>query len=155
MKMTAPIEIGICVQDLDAMVAFYRDVLGLDYISSFDVPPEKSAPATFADNGYRVVRLQTNRGERIKLAGPASRPLSRSREREVLARQGNVFLTFIVDDLKAEIAKLTAAGVLLRTSEKRVQVRDGVYLAFAEDPEGNYLEFVEYKDLAAYRPDIS
>ena len=154
MKMSAPLEIGICVQDLDIMIGFYRDVLGLRYVSTFEVPPEKSAPATFADDGYRIVRLQTNRGERIKLAQPAAKPLERRDETEVLARRGNAFLTFIVDDLKAQIASLEKAGARLRTGGTRVEVRDGVYLAFAEDPEGNYLEFVEYADIAAYRPDI-
>lgn len=155
MKMTAPLEIGICVQDLERMTAFYCDVLELDEVSTFEVPPEKSAPATFAADGYRIVRLQTNRGERLKLAGPNAKPLSRAAETDVLARQGNVFLTFIVDDLKAQIAALEKAGAKLRTGSRRVEVRDGVYLAFAEDPEGNYLEFVEYRDLAAYRPDVA
>ena len=153
MKMVAPLEIGICVDNLDGMIAFSRDVIGLEYVSTFDVPPDKSAQASFTDRGYRIVRLQTNSGERIKLARPLDAPAAPAEADEILARRGNVFLTFIVADLDAQIDQLVAAGVKMRTGKKRIVVRDGVYLAFAEDPEGNYLEFVEYADIAAYRPD--
>jgi hypothetical protein len=40
------------------------------------------------------------------------------------------------------------------TGTKVVEVRPGTFLVFARDPEGNILEFVEYADVVAYRPDL-
>jgi hypothetical protein len=39
-------------------------------------------------------------------------------------------------------------------SEEPVEVRKGVFALYTVDPEGNYIEFVEYPDIAAYRPDL-
>jgi lactoylglutathione lyase len=39
-------------------------------------------------------------------------------------------------------------------SEEPVEVRKGVFGQFLLDPEGNFLEFVEYPDIASYRPDL-
>jgi len=37
-------------------------------------------------------------------------------------------------------------------SDGVVLLRPGVRLLLANDPEGNWLEFLQYDDLAAYRP---
>ncbi len=70
----------------------------------------------------------------------------------ILSRTGFVFLTYIVPDLQAVLAKLKAAGVTVRTGETPVEFKPGVSLIFAEDPEGNLIEFVERNDLETYRP---
>jgi lactoylglutathione lyase len=41
-RMVAPIEIGICCEDLDSLARFYTDVLGCTLVGVVDVPPEKS-----------------------------------------------------------------------------------------------------------------
>jgi len=48
---------------------------------------------------------------------------------------------------------LKAHGVKL-LSEEPIEVRPGVFAFYALDPEGNYLEFVEYPDRSAYRPGL-
>lgn len=155
MKMVAPLEVGICVDNLPDMVAFYRDVLGAGYVTSNDVPAEKAEPAGFSATGYQIVRLQLNTGERIKLVKPNG-PAETSRKTDfVLDRQGPVFLTFIIDGLDDMIATLKKAGAPLRTGPKKIEIRDGVYLCFTQDPEGNYLELVEYRDISEYRSDIA
>ena len=153
MKMVAPLEVGISVSDLERMIEFYRDVLGLDYINLHDMSPEKGAAATICAKGYRVARLQAETGERIKLLQAATPPESRDSAGDILQYRGPVYLTFIVDDLDNVIHKLKAHGVHLRTGDEKVEVREGTFLVFAEDPEGNYVEFVEYGDIKAYRPD--
>lgn len=60
--MEAPLEVGICVEDLDTMIGFYQDVLDFKLISEIDVPPAKSREAGFTEGGYRIVRMQTNYG---------------------------------------------------------------------------------------------
>ncbi|WP_246479615.1 VOC family protein [Kaustia mangrovi] len=155
MKMTAPIEIGICCRDLDRLMAFYVDVLGCQAVNDIHVPPKKAADASMAEGGYRVARIQTPRGERLKLIQPAGGPRDgQAAERWILARGGIAYITFIVDDLKAMNARLKEAGVAFLTGEDPVEVRPETFLTFVRDPEGNVLEFVEYGDIREYRPDL-
>ena len=71
LNMIAPFEMGICVDNLDTMIAFYRDILGFELISEIDVLADRSTKAGFTVGGYRIVRMQTHYGERIKLVQPA------------------------------------------------------------------------------------
>ena len=155
LKMIAPFEIGVCVEDLDVMIGFYQNVLGLKLVSEIDVPADKSCDAGFTSSGYRIVRMETNYGERIKLVRPVANPGARRSGEEVLSNRGNVFLTFIVDDLKSTVARVRETCAPMRTSGDIMEVRDGVFLSIMDDPEGNHLEFVEYRDLAAYRPELT
>jgi len=154
LNMIAPLEVGFCVKDMDLMLDFYTRVLGLAFVSSFNVAGDDSAVAGFTPDGYQVVRLQTNYGERIKLVKPGSDPAPRVSGSHVLSCLGNTYLTLIVRDLKATLASLKAAGMFIRTKGEIMEVRDGVYLSIVNDPEGNHLEFVEYRDIKEYRLDI-
>ena len=154
LKMIAPFEMGICVDDLENMIAFYGDVLGFKLISKIDVPADKSNEAGFTSSGYTIVRMQTNYGERIKLVRPMTSPNPRTSGKEVLSKKGNVFLTFIVEDLKLTVSRIKDADAPIRTQGSIMEVRDGVFLSIIDDPEGNHLEFVEYSDITNYRPDL-
>ena len=154
LKMIAPFEMGICVDDLENMIAFYGDVLGFKLISKIDVPADKSNEAGFTSSGYTIVRMQTNYGERIKLVRPMTSPNPRTSGKEVLSKKGNVFLTFIVEDLKLTVSRIKDADAPIRTEGSIMEVRDGVFLSIIDDPEGNHLEFVEYSDITNYRPDL-
>jgi catechol 2,3-dioxygenase-like lactoylglutathione lyase family enzyme len=65
-----------------------------------------------------------------------------------------MYLTFIIGDVKAAMARLREAGVSFMTGTEPVQSRPGLYVAFLRDPEGNIIELVQYDDVAAYRPDL-
>ena len=71
----------------------------------------------------------------------------------VFERQGLAYLTFIVADINEVTARLTEHEVKLVRPEP-VEVRKGFVALFAEDPEGNFVEFVEYDDISTYRPDL-
>ena len=154
MRMVAPIEIGICCTDLEKLRNFYVDVLGCTAVNDIEVPADKSRQAALANNGYRVARLQTPWGERLKLLQPVLSPETATSTDWILSRRGLSYITFIVDDLKAIIARLKTAGVTFLTGTDRVEVRPGTFLSFIRDPEGNVLEFVEYSDIREYRADL-
>lgn len=155
MKMLAPLEIGLSCRDLDSLSAFYRGVLGFAVVGEATVPADKAAQAAMSGGGYRVMRLQTPYGERIKLLQPEHAAAPASPTPRVLDRVGNAYLTFIVEDLAAMLARLQAAGLVPLTGSAPVDIRPGIRMAFCRDPEGNILEFVHMADIAAYRPDLA
>jgi lactoylglutathione lyase len=155
LELVSPLELGLSVRDMDSMSSFYIEVLGLRHISTLTVSPQLGAASTFSSDGYRIMRLQFNTGERLKLVGAGRPPVGDAADGEVLDRQGLAFLTFIVPDLKGLVDELLAAGVEVSTGAELVEIRTGVFVAFALDPEGNRLELVEYADLGSYRSDLS
>ncbi len=154
MKMAAPLEVGISCADLDRMIAFYCEMLDCSLIGVIDMPAEKARATPLAKEGYKVCRLQTPYGERIKFLQPDGERAAVPAAPEVLLREGAFFLTFIVADLDALLAKFDAAGVAMLTGYEKTEARPGLYLAFALDPEGNVIELVQYDDIASYRPDL-
>lgn len=155
MHMTVPMEVGICCRDLDALLAFYTDVVGLKLVNRVSVPADKARATGLTAHGYDVARLQTPYGERIKLLQPSVPPETAVRGAAILDRQGATYLTFIVRDLAGVVRNLQARGVVFDSTPAPMEVRPGTWLAFFRDPEGNVLELVEYDDPADYRPDLA
>jgi len=154
LRMVAPLEPGIVCVDIDRMFNFYTGVLGLRFATDAEAAPEMSAKFGTGPNGFRIIRLQTPYGERIKLVQPKKTVLTQSPNPEwVFERQGIAYITFIIDDVHEVVARLRQHQVGL-ISEGPVNIREGITAIFARDPEGNFLEFVEYSDLASYRPDL-
>ncbi len=154
-NMVAPLEIGISCDDLDRMVRFYTDLMGCSLVNVIDMPAEKAKNTPFAKAGYRVGRLQTPMGERIKFLEPVADRAPVADVPEVLLREGRFFLAFIVQDLDTLLETLEAAGVDMLTGYEKIEVRPGFHLALAVDPEGNVIEFNEYADIASYRGDLA
>lgn len=154
MRMTAPMEVGLCCADLDTLARFYVDVLGFRQVNVIEVPAAKATATALTNDAYRVTRLQSPWGERVKLLQPAT-PAAKAPTAKpfILDRLGTSYLTFIVDDLRALLVALQAEGLDVMTGDEVVEVRPGTFLVFCRDPEGNILEFVEYADVAAYRDD--
>ncbi|QVQ25895.1 VOC family protein [Achromobacter deleyi] len=155
LHMTVPMEVGICCADLDALLAFYTDVVGLKLVNRVTVPADKARATGLTQHSYEVARLQTPYGERIKLLQPGAAPESAVRGTAILDRQGATYLTFIVRDLASVVRGLESKGVVFDSAPAPMEVRPGTWLAFFRDPEGNVLELVEYDDPAAYRPDLA
>jgi lactoylglutathione lyase len=151
MHAVAPFEFGLVATDIDAMLAFYVGVLGLTVLSDLDVAAEKSRLTGLAPDGYRVVRLESNRDDRLKLARPAAGPQPAAPGDYAMQRRGGCYVTFIVDELRSLHERMVGAGTTIR-SQGVVALRPGVWLVLATDPEGNFLEFLQYDDLASYRP---
>ncbi len=150
--MKAPLEVGICVADLDRAVAFYQGVLGFERISEATLSPERAEAAGFGPVAFRMVRMQTNYGERIKLLETTPGP-AHSVPGSILGRAGISYLTFVVADIEAALERLTRSGAKMMSAQP-IQTRPGTRLIFFRDSEGNPLELVQYDDLSAYRPDI-
>ena len=154
LRMVAPLEPGIVCIDIDRMFAFYTGVLGLQFATDAEAMPEMSTRFGTGPHGFRIIRLQTPYGERIKLIQPKKTVLlHRENPKWVFERQGIAYITFVIADVHEVVSRLKAHCVDL-VSERPVPIRQGITAIFARDPEGNFLEFVEYADLASYRPDL-
>ena len=154
LKMATPIEMGVVCTDLDRMLNFYSGVLGLKFVADAKAPAETSKKLGATPEGFRIVRLQTPYGERIKLVVPTKvKPKQTATPDYVFERQGTSYITFVVADIQDVSKRLKDNNVKLMSPEP-VEVRKGVIALFAQDPEGNFVEFVEYPDLPSYRPDL-
>lgn len=154
LKMAAPLEPGIVCIDIDRMFDFYTGVLRLSPATDAEATPEMSTKFGTSPNGFRIIRLQTPYGERVKLVQPKKTILKQSPiPKWVFERQGIAYLTFIVVDVNEVVTWLKKHRVDL-VSQGPVEIREGITAIFMRDPEGNFIEFVQYKDLQSYRPDL-
>ncbi|HEX2162868.1 MAG TPA: VOC family protein [Thermoanaerobaculia bacterium] len=112
-------QIAVTVGDLDAMVAFYRDVLGLRFL--FAAPPQMA----FFDLGG--VRLLLGRGQ----PGHAE-------------HRGSI-LYFRVGSIDAAHRRLADHGVAFHQPPRKAHEdpRHELWLASFPDPEGNMIELME------------
>src|SRR5258708_39877964 len=67
LKMVSPLEPGIVCIDLDRMLKFYTEVLGLTFATDSEASAEMSTEVGTGPHGFRIIRLQTPYGERVKL----------------------------------------------------------------------------------------
>lgn len=151
--MVAPLEAGIVCRDIVTMLQFYEGQLGFELVSDAEAEPEMSFSFGATPHGYRIVRLQTSFGERIKLVQIAGKIQEFSPPDWVFHRRGLSYLTFIVPNVDEVFDQMVRSRTRL-ISPQPIQVRPGFRAFFITDPEGNFIEFVEYGDLASYRPDL-
>ena len=52
------------------------------------------------------------------------------------------------------VQRLREHNVTLQSGDAKIEVRPGLFVVYAVDPEGNFLEFLEVPDVTAYRPDL-
>lgn len=152
MTNVAPLEIGLCVADLEKSIAFYRDLLGFAEVSRIPTPAEFALRSGIAEYAYTVVRLQLPTGERLKLfrsSGPVDVPVPGTSPLSVV---GLAFITLIVTNIQASVTHARQAGAAVRGDV--VTLRPGVSVALVVDPDANVVELVEYADLPAYRDDL-
>ncbi|MCX5818934.1 MAG: VOC family protein [Deltaproteobacteria bacterium] len=154
LKMTAPLEVAISVNDMDKMLKFYTETLGLKKVADAKVPPELTTKIGQTTHGFRVVRLATPYGEWIRLiqTGHPSEP--NPIPPYVFDRHGLVYVSFLVTDIDSIVQRLKENGIKLQSGDTKVEVRPGLFVVYAVDPEGNFIEFLEVPDISSYRPDL-
>ena len=143
MDQTAPIEVGLVVQDLDRMLAFYTDVLSCTEARRADIPAPLSGAIRTAPDGYVNVWLKTPNDEVIKLVAPPAAPERAASPAFSSDRSGFAYLTFYCSDLAQTLDLAVKNGAVVRSDPSTQSGEIGVKLVFFEDPEGNVIEPVE------------
>jgi predicted enzyme related to lactoylglutathione lyase len=117
-------QVHVSVTDVEASVAFYRDVLGIQHL--FTVPGQ---PMAFFASGQ----------VRLYLGVPESAEFTT-----------HCVLYFTVDDIEAEVERLTGLGVTFRDRPHIVH-REGateLWMAGLNDPDGHHVILMQERSAA-------
>ncbi len=128
------IDLGIVTTNGDAMVAFYRDLLGFT--------EESQTPFPMGGVMHRL-RCGTSL---IKIVVPTDAPAQKPAPGPITRATGVRYWTMIVSNLGEILAATEAAGH--KTVVPITEVRPGVTIAMVEDPDGNWVEFVDMAEPA-------
>jgi catechol 2,3-dioxygenase-like lactoylglutathione lyase family enzyme len=109
---------NVNTNQLDTMIEFYRDILGLE------VRPEFGPGAFVAGSPDFIALIIEEHGD---IVGPAKEP-------------ARAILNFLVDDARAEQERLKAAGV---TFARDASEDDGFVVATFLDPDGNLCQLMQ------------
>ena len=115
--------VAIAVADLDAAIAFYRDVLGLTLHAVEEVAEQQVKTAIFGEGMGRIELLCPTQPD-----SPVGRFLAKRGE-------GLHHICIEVDDIEAALAELKRQGALLIDSEPKIGA-EGAKIAFFH-PKGN------------------
>ncbi len=122
------IDLGIVVRDADAMVAFYRDLLGFEDTGTMDMP-----------DGSTMYRLLCGTSL-IKLVAPKEAPPATAPPGGIAGATGYRYWTISVSNLDEITARCAEAGRRVVIAPR--DIRAGVRISIVEDPDGNWLEFL-------------
>jgi lactoylglutathione lyase len=106
LKMTAPLEVAISVNDMDKMLKFNVEILGLKKVTDATVPPEITTKVGQTAHGLRIVRLATPYGEWIRFIQTGKPPKPGEVPQYVFDRQGLVYVSFLVTDIDSIVKRL-------------------------------------------------
>ena len=123
------IDLGIVTNNPEKMLAFYRDTLGLEQM------PELSMP-----DGGTMYRLKCG-SSIVKLVCRGTKPAAISPPGGIAAATGYRYWTVTIDNLEEMVKGCDDAGykVVVPVNE----FRPGVRISIIEDPDGNWVEFVQ------------
>lgn len=125
----AGIDLGIVVRDLDTMLAFYRDTLGLYHEGHNPVP------------GGGVMHRLWAAETMMKLVAPEPAPSESNPAGGLRQATGLRYFTFTVSNLDDVFAACLRAGAPVVVAP--TTVAPSTRIALVEDPDGNHVEFLE------------
>ena len=135
---------GFVVEDLDRSVRFYTEGLGLErYNLVHSNRPAISSVVGYADAYLLIALLAGADGHTLELiqyvspAGEPSDPDAQARR----ARFGAAHLCFVVGDAEATHERLVGLGG--RALDPPVEVYEGLWACYLQDPDGNWIELIE------------
>lgn len=136
---------GFVVQDMEKVLGFYRDALGLAVLRDVDsIAPPEGNHTGIPDAHRRLVFVGKPGGEHVlELVQYLSPPSPGGHlERNQL---GSAHICFNVEDLAALHRDLSARGIRFVTPPIFRDAPDGgrTGICYCQDPEGNWVEFIQ------------
>ena len=123
------IDIGIIAKDIDAMLAFYRDTLGLEFEAAIPMPGGGTMNRfKVGDSIIKVIELDP----KAPLEAPPG---------GIRGASGYRYWTIHVDNLEECVTAIESAGHKVVMPAKKI--REGITIAIVEDPDANWVELLE------------
>ena len=123
------IDIGIIAKDIDAMLAFYRDTLGLEFEAAIPMPGGGTMNRfKVGDSIIKVIELDP----KAPLEAPPG---------GIRGASGYRYWTIHVDNLEECVATIESAGHKVVMPAKKI--REGITIAIVEDPDANWVDLLE------------
>ena len=123
------IDLGIVVSDADAALRFYRDTLGFEQVGEMPMP----------GGGGTMYRLMCGTSL-IKLVSPAA-GLPAAVPGGIQGAYGYRYWTISVSNIEEITQACADAGYAVKV--KVTTIRPGITIAMVEDPDGNWVEFLQ------------
>jgi len=130
---------GVTVSDLDASLAFYRDVLGLDVVSEFSVGGEAFAEGVDVPGASADFAHLDAGGTRVELV--SYDPAGEDDRGGSVNDAGAKHLGLACDDLDAFAASLPDDVETLADGPRTTE--SGTRILFVRDPDGTLVEVLE------------
>ena len=124
------IDLGIVITDSEKSLAFYRDLLGFEHVADVPMPIAGGGTMHRLSCGESLIKL-------VKLTNDPAEDGAGG----IPARTGLRYFTMIVTNLAEMMTACEEAGVPIAVPIS--EVRPGVTIGMVEDPDGNWVEFVE------------
>jgi catechol 2,3-dioxygenase-like lactoylglutathione lyase family enzyme len=125
----ASIDLGIVTTNGPAMLAFYRDVLGLEHVGDMPMPGGTGTMHRL-QCGDSLIKLVVLPG----VPAPAA-------PGGINGASGYRYWTMTIDNLSAVAQACVDAGHTMVVRER--EIRPGVRIAIVADPDGNWVEFLQ------------
>ena len=125
------IDLGIVTTNGEAMLAFYRDVLG--FAHEGDIAMEHV--------GIKVMHRLWFGKSLIKLVVPVKDPGRPPAPGGIPGGTGYRYWTMTIQNLDEVLSAVQVAGH--KIVRPRTEVRPGVVIGMVEDPDGNWVEFIQ------------
>jgi catechol 2,3-dioxygenase-like lactoylglutathione lyase family enzyme len=122
------LDLGIITNNLEPMLAFYQDTLGLPLAAVIDMP------------GGGVMHRYKVGESVLKIIETEPRPSVAAAPGGIRGATGLRYLTLHVTDLDAAVNAVQAAGQEVVVAQKTI--RPGVNIAIVTDPDGNWVELL-------------
>lgn len=123
------IDLGIVTRNPEVMLEFYRDTLGFEFEGEMPMP-----------GGGNMLRLHCGTSM-IKIVTPGNLTDVDSPPGGIGGATGYRYWTISVSNLDALTDKCVAGGAKVAISPR--DIRPGVRIAIIEDPDGNWVEFLQ------------
>ena len=132
---------GFVVKDLDKATLFYRDIMGLKLISTYERDGSSISQVVGYENAHlKIAILSIEDGHRLELIQyvyPSGSERIES-ERNTL---GSTHLAFNVENIEEAFVELTGKGAVKLNPP--VAVAPGKVVCYMQDPDGNWIELME------------
>jgi catechol 2,3-dioxygenase-like lactoylglutathione lyase family enzyme len=123
------IDLGIVVNDSAKALAFYRDTLGFEHVGDMDM-----------GGGTTMHRLMCGTSL-IKVVAAGKEPPAKAAGGGIQGANGYRYWTISVSNLQELTDSVAAKGYNVVVQPR--EIRPGISIAIVEDPEGNWVEFLQ------------